>query len=49
MEAFKTWSKYNDPNYHEAYCHFSGEPSLGETSLNKPILKKNLSESKEFV
>lgn len=30
-----------DPDYKEKYCHFSGEPSNGETSVNKPILKKN--------
>lgn len=40
-EAFKLWSKYNNPDYAEKYCHFSGELSNGETSLNKPILKKN--------
>jgi phosphatidylserine/phosphatidylglycerophosphate/cardiolipin synthase-like enzyme len=32
-EAFKSWSKYSDPDYPEKYCHFSGEPSDGETSV----------------
>lgn len=47
-EAFKTWSKYEDPDYPEKYCHFSGEPSNGETSLAKPILKKNWKKAKEI-
>lgn len=47
-EAFKSWSKYSDPNYAEKYCHFSGEPSDGETSVGKPILKKNWKKAKEM-
>ncbi|MDR3246932.1 MAG: phospholipase D family protein [Prevotellaceae bacterium] len=46
-EAYKSWKKYGDPDYPEKYCHFSGEPSKGETSVNKPILKKNWSKAKE--
>lgn len=26
-EAFKSWSKYGDPDFAERFCHFSGEPS----------------------
>lgn len=40
-EAYKVWAKYSDPNYKEKYCHYSGEPSSGETSFTKPIMKKN--------
>lgn len=47
-EAFKFWSKYNDPDYTEKFCHFSGEPSNGETSVNKPILKRNWKKAKEI-
>ena len=47
-EAFKSWSKYSDPDYAEKFCHFSGEPSNGETSVNKPILKKNWKKAKEI-
>jgi hypothetical protein len=46
-EAFKSWSKYSDSEYAEKYCHFSGEPSYGETSVSKPILKKNWKNAKE--
>ena len=46
-EAFKSWKKYGDPEYPEKYCHFSGESSYGETSVSKPILKKNWKKAKE--
>ncbi|MFA4935582.1 MAG: phospholipase D family protein, partial [Candidatus Methanoperedens sp.] len=35
-DAFKKWNEFGDPNYPEKFCHFSGEPSNGETSANKP-------------
>lgn len=47
-EAFKSWSKYGDPEYPEKFCHFSGEPSNGETSVSRPILKKNWKKAKEL-
>lgn len=47
-EAFKSWSKYSDPDYPEKFCHFSGEPSYGETSVSRPILKKNWKKAKEL-
>lgn len=46
-DAYKSWSKFGDPNYAEKFCHFSGEPSNGETSVSKPILKKNWQKAKE--
>jgi hypothetical protein len=47
-EAFKSWGKYNDAEYPEKFCHFSGEPSNGETSVSRPILKKNWKKAKEI-
>lgn len=47
-DAFKSWSKYSDPDYSEKFCHFSGELSDGETSVSKPILKKNWKKAKEI-
>lgn len=47
-EAFKSWSKYSDRDYTEKFCHFSGESSNGETSVNRPILKKNWKKAKEI-
>ena len=46
-EAYQTWSQFGDPNYPERFCHFSGEPSNGETSVNRPILKKNWKKAQE--
>lgn len=46
-DAFKVWSQYGDPDYPEKYCHFSGEPSQGETSVARPILSKNWKKAKE--
>jgi phosphatidylserine/phosphatidylglycerophosphate/cardiolipin synthase-like enzyme len=46
-DAFKSWSKYSDPDYGEKFCHFSGEPSNGETCVSRPILKKNWKKAKE--
>lgn len=40
-KAFKSWVRFEDEEYPEKYCHFSGEPSEGQTSMAKPILKKN--------
>lgn len=46
-DAFRTWNEFRDPDYKENYCHFSGEPSNGETSYAKPILKKNWNRAKQ--
>lgn len=46
-QAYVSWSKYMDKDYKEKYCHYSGEPSYGETSFAKPILKKNWKKAKE--
>ena len=47
--AFKSWNKFKDADYKEKYCHFSGEDAQGETSMAKPILKKNWSKAKKFI
>jgi hypothetical protein len=47
LDAYKSWSKYSDKEYAEKFCHFSGEPSNGETSVLRPILKKNWKKAKE--
>lgn len=47
-EAYKEWSKTNNIDLPENYCHFSGESSNGETSVSKPILKKNWKSAKEL-
>lgn len=47
IEAFKIWVEFGDADYPEKYCHFSGEPSNGETSVNRPILRKNWKKATE--
>lgn len=47
-EAYKKWNEFGDPDYPEKFCHFSGEPSNGETSVSKPILKKNWKKAKKI-
>lgn len=39
-KAFQTWSKFGDKDYEEKFCHYSGEPSNGETSFARPIMRK---------
>jgi phosphatidylserine/phosphatidylglycerophosphate/cardiolipin synthase-like enzyme len=46
-EAFKKWNEYGDPDYPEKFCHFTGEPTNGETSVRQPIMKKNWKKAKE--
>jgi phosphatidylserine/phosphatidylglycerophosphate/cardiolipin synthase-like enzyme len=47
-DAYKKWNEFGDPEYSERFCHFSGEPSNGETCVNRPILKKNWKKAKEI-
>ncbi|MFB2120057.1 hypothetical protein [Parapedobacter sp. 2B3] len=46
-DAFKSWSKYSNGDFSEKFCHYSGEPSNGQTSFNKPILSKYWKKAKE--
>jgi hypothetical protein len=45
-EAYKSWAQFNNEEYPEKFCHYSGEPSNGETTFSKPILRKNWSKAK---
>jgi phosphatidylserine/phosphatidylglycerophosphate/cardiolipin synthase-like enzyme len=47
-EAYKKWKEVGNKDLPEKFCHFSGEPSNGETSFNKPILHKNWKKAKEI-
>ncbi len=47
-DAFRTWSKFGDGDYSESFCHFSGEPSNGETCVNRPILRRNWKNAREI-
>ena len=48
-EAYRSWSKFSNPDYPEKYCHYSGEPSNGETSVSRPILKKHWKKARETL
>lgn len=37
-EAWKSWNKFANENYPEKFCHKSGKPSNGKTSMKNPIL-----------
>ncbi|MBA4300461.1 MAG: hypothetical protein C0433_10230 [Cyclobacterium sp.] len=37
-EAWKSWNKFANENYPEKYCHKTGKPSEGKTSMKNPIL-----------
>ncbi len=45
-EAFKSWKFFENQDFPEKFCHFSGEPSNGETTFSKPILSKNWKKAK---
>lgn len=42
-----SWKKFSTRDFRENYCHYSGEPSNGQTTFAKPILRKNLDKAKE--
>lgn len=47
-DAYKKWNDFGDPNYPEKFCHFSGESSNGETSVSRPILRKNWKKAQDI-
>ena len=46
-KAFQSWSRYKNDDFNEKYCHFSGEPSEGKTTMAKPILGKHWKAAKK--
>ncbi len=45
--AYRTWNSFQDYDFPEKYCHYSGEMSNGETTFGKPILRKNWKEARK--
>lgn len=37
-ESWLKWNEYKNKDYPEKYCHKTGKPSNGKTSMNNPIL-----------
>jgi len=48
-KAYASWKRFENPDYAEKYCHFSGEDSKGGTSFGKPILRKNWNKAKGLM
>lgn len=46
-KAFNSWAQFSDGDYQERFCHYTGDRSDGETSYNRPILKKYWNEAKK--
>jgi len=46
-ESHQNWLKFGNEDYPEKFCHFSGEPSNGQTTYKKPILSKNWKKAKQ--
>jgi hypothetical protein len=38
LEAYRVWEQYGDIDFREQYCHKTGKPSFGKTSMRKPVL-----------
>lgn len=37
-EAYKSWAIYKNPDFKEKFCHKTGQPSNGKTTMRNPIL-----------
>jgi hypothetical protein len=37
-QAYRSWASFGNENYPENFCHRTGKPSNGKTSMRKPIL-----------
>ena len=40
-KSYESWLGYKNGTYPEKFCHYGGEPSDGETSFERPVLKRN--------
>lgn len=39
-DAFKSWNQFKNIDFKESYCHATGQPSYGKTSMRNPILNQ---------
>jgi hypothetical protein len=37
-KSYQTWAQFKDYDYPEHFCHKTGKPSNGQTSMRKPVL-----------
>ncbi|MEG1313790.1 MAG: hypothetical protein RSD40_05700, partial [Bacilli bacterium] len=47
-EAYYEWAQWGNYSFQENFCHLTGEPSNGQTSMEFPILKKNWKVAREI-
>jgi len=47
-KGWDSWSKHGNGEYPEKFCHYSGEPSNGETCYTRPVLRKHWNKAKEL-
>ena len=47
-DSYMVWNSFGNLDYQENFCHFSGEPSNGETCFARPVLYKNWARAKEM-
>lgn len=38
-KAYRSWSQFENIDYPESYCHKTGKPSYGKTSMRYPVLQ----------
>lgn len=48
-KSHENWLRFRNENYPEKFCHFSGEPTNGETCFARPILQKNWKEAQKIM
>lgn len=46
-QAYNSWVQFENYNYPEKFCHFSGELSNGQTSFSKPVLYQHYKKAVE--
>lgn len=46
--CYESWADWGNEDYPESYCHFSGEPSFGETYYAHPVLSNYWKEAKSI-
>lgn len=39
LEAYIVWAQWEDFDYKESFCHKTGKPSYGKTSMRNPVLR----------
>ena len=38
-DAYRSWVQFQNPDFPEKFCHSTGKPSYGKTSMRNPVLR----------